>query len=124
MQQTLRLQDYEVSLHLGCSAEEQKYLQPVRFNLEIDFAEAVQGAVTDKLEHAIDYSKLAETIKNVSKAKPYHLIEHLNLQVFESLTKYLRSQSVKGKVTLSVRKLQVPIENLKNGAVFICSEQL
>lgn len=124
MQQILRLQDYEVSLHLGCSAEEQKYLQPVRFNLEIEFGAEVQGAVTDKLEHAIDYSALAEVIKKISKSKSYHLIEHLNLQVFEGLLNYLRQQSVKGKVTLSVRKIQVPIENLKNGAVFICSEQL
>ncbi len=124
VQHTLQLQDYEVSLHLGCSPEEQKYLQPVRFNLEIVFADAVQGATTDKLEHAIDYSALAETIKKISKSKPFHLIEHLNLQVFESLLTYLRQHSVKGKVTLSVRKLQVPIENLKSGAVFICSEQL
>lgn len=124
MQQTLQLHDYEVSLHLGCSPEEQRYLQPVRFNLEIAFAANVQGAVTDRLDQAIDYSALADTIKRISKSKPYHLIEHLNLQVFEALLAYLRQHSVKGKVTLSVRKMQVPIENLKSGAVFICSEQL
>lgn len=124
MQQTLQLNEYEVSLHLGSSAEEQKYLQPVRFTLEIEFSENVQGAVTDKLQDAVDYSSLAEIIKKVSKSKAYHLIEHLNLQVFENLLKYLREKKVKGKITLSVKKLQVPIENLKNGAVFICSEQL
>lgn len=124
MQHILRLQDYEVSLNLGCSAEEQKYLQPVRFNLEIEFFGEVPGAVSDRLEQAVDYSALAEIIKKISKSKPYHLIEHLNLQVFEGLLEYLRQKSLAGKVTLSVRKLQVPIENLKNGAVFVCSEQL
>lgn len=124
MQQILRLQDYEVSVNLGCSEEEQKYLQPVRFNLEIEFSAEVPGAVSDKLEQAVDYSALTEIIKRISKNKAYHLIEHLNLLVFEELLKYLRQQSISGKVTLSVRKIQVPIENLKNGAVFVCSEQL
>lgn len=124
VQQSLRLLEYEVPIHLGCSAEEQKYLQPVRFNLEIDFANTVKGSLTDNLEEAVDYLALTEIIKNVSKKKPYHLIEHLNYQVFEALTGFLHRKSVKGKLTLSVRKVQVPIENLKDGAVFICSEQL
>lgn len=124
MQQTLRLQDYEVAVYLGCSAEEQKYLQPVRFTLEIEYAQPVKGAVTDNLHEATDYAALAEIIKRISKKKKYHLIEHLNLQVIENVLEHLKKHSVKGKITLSVKKMQVPIENLKSGAVFICSEQL
>jgi FolB domain-containing protein len=124
VQQTLRLQEYEVSVYLGCSAEEQKYPQAVRFTLEIQYEDSVEGAKTDKLEHATDYFILTEIIKKISKEKKYHLIEHLNLEVFNALLGHLRAEGVAGQLLLSVHKTRVPIENLKNGAVFICTEKL
>jgi dihydroneopterin aldolase len=124
VQQTLRLQDYEVSVHLGCSEEEQKYLQPVRFTVEIEYEKEVQGAVTDKLEHATDYFAVSEIIKKIAKSKKFHLIEHLNHEIFKEILRHLREKMVSGKLTLSIHKIQVPIENLKNGAVFICTEKL
>lgn len=120
----LKIQDYEVSIHLGCSAEEQKYLQPVRFTLEIQYEQNVQGAFTDDLQQATDYVELTSIIKKISKQKKYHLIEYLNQQVFEALLSYLKLQNVKGLISLSVQKIQVPIENLKNGTVFTCSTKL
>lgn len=120
----LKIQGYEVMVHLGTSEEERKYLQPVRFDFEIQYDHNVQGAHTDMLNEATDYVELAGIIKKTSKKKKYQLIEHLNQQVFEALLDYLRIQGVMGQMTLSVNKIKVPVENLKNGVVFTCSTKL
>ena len=124
MNQQLHIQDYEVSVHLGCDPVEQKYLQPVRFNFEINFTVPVKAATTDALQDAVDYVKLAEIMNSVAKNKKYHLIEHLGAQVFEALTTYLRSTGLKAEIKLSTQKINVPVENLKNGVVFTCSQNL
>jgi dihydroneopterin aldolase len=124
IEQKLKIQDYEVSVNLGCSDKEQKYLQHVRFTLEIQYLKNVKGALTDNLHEATDYSALTEIIKKIAKQKKYHLIEHLNYQVFEALLAFLRGQNVSGQIELSIHKINVPIENLKNGAVFSCSTKI
>ena len=121
MKQSLALQDYEASVHLGCSDEEREYVQTVRFNLQINFQQTIAAAISDKLAEAVDYVELTEIIRNVSSAKAYNLIEHLNLEVIEALLIYLKAQNIKADVHLSVQKIKVPVENLRNGVVFTCT---
>lgn len=120
MKQSLALQDYEALVHLGCSAEEREIRQEVRFNLNIKFQQNVTGAVSDKLDDVVDYVEVTEIIRSVAQAKAYNLIEHLNLEVIEALLIYLKAQKIKADVHLSVQKIKVPVENLKNGVVFTC----
>lgn len=120
----LLVQDFEVSVHLGCSAEEQKYSQPVRFNFEIDYQSEIKGRLSDRLEEATDYVQLTSLIKSEAQKKNYQLIEHLNHQVFEVLIQYLKGQSLKGDLKLSVHKLRVPVENLRGGVIFTCQTSI
>ncbi len=85
LKQTLRINKFEVWVHLGCSIEERKHTQPVHFTLEIKFLKNLSGSETDQLTDAIDYVELAECIKTVALIKPYHLIEHLNQEIFNAL---------------------------------------
>ncbi len=144
MQQFLRqkmcIQDFEVWVHLGCTIEEQKHAQPVHYNFELsyelsyelsiepnfgpNFTGAVLGCKTDKLEDTVDYVKITSILKMISTEQAYHLIEHLNHQSFTGIVEYLKSRNVKGEVKLSVKKIRVPVENLRNGVVFSCETKL
>lgn len=124
MKQKLQLQDFEVWVFLGCSREEQELSQPVHFNLDIDFEDSVSGSKTDQLEETVDYVKLASIIKIVATEKKFQLVEHLSFQCFTGVLEYLKSRNIKAKLKLSVKKIRVPIENLKNGVVFTCETKL
>lgn len=124
MKQSLVIQDYEVWVNLGCSKEEQEYLQPVHYNMELFFEEVVLGCNSDQLADAIDYVAITNILKNVSIEKKVHLIEHLNQKVMLALLEYLKIKNFKGKIKLSVKKIRVPVENLRNGVVFLCETQL
>lgn len=118
------IQDFEVWVRLGCDTEEQKFTQPVHFNLEICFDTPVVGCQTDNLEDAIDYVKLASILKMISTEKVFSLIEHLNQLCFSGIAEYLKSRHVEAEIKLSVRKIRVPIDNLRNGVVFSCETKL
>lgn len=124
MKHTIHIQDFEVWVSLGCAKEEQAYSQPVHFNLTLEYDELVKGAVTDDLQDATDYVALTDIIKNVSQSKSFHLIEHLNEMVLNGIIHYLKSKYFKGHIKLSIKKIRVPVENLRNGVVFTCDTRL
>jgi len=121
-QQTLRFKNYEVWVHLGCSLEEQKQAQPVQFTVEIKFLKNLNGSITDQLQDAVDYVQLSEMIKSKAQSKNFQLIEHLNQQVFENLTFALKQKKILAEISLTVRKMRVPIENLMDGVEFTCQQ--
>lgn len=118
------MQDFEVWVNLGCDTEEQKFTQPVHFNLEIDFTSPVLGCQTDNLEDTIDYVKITSILKMISTEKNFSLIEHLNHRAFSGVVEYLKSKNVNAEVKLSVKKIRVPVDNLRNGVVFSCETKL
>lgn len=124
MQQVLSLHDFEVQVHLGCGDEERRYLQSVRFSLEIKLNSEVVGGKTDRLQDAVDYVELMNILKSKAKAKPYHLIEHLAVEATGGLLEFLRLQKVSGELMLAAHKVRVPVENLKGGVIFRCSEKI
>lgn len=124
MLHSIHIQDYEVWVSLGCAKEEQTYSQPVHFNLSLEYDELVKGAVTDDLQDATDYVAITDIMKKVGQSKPYHLIEHLNEMVLAGVTQYLKSKYFKGHIKLSIKKIRVPVENLRNGVVFTCATRL
>lgn len=124
MKQKLSIQEYEVWVNLGCSSEEQKHTQPVLFNLDIDFSQNVLGCKSDLLDDAIDYVKLTSILKMIATGKSYQLIEHLNQQALNGVVEYLKSKNVGGNVRLAVKKVRVPVDNLRSGVVFSCETSL
>lgn len=124
MLHSIHIQDYEVWVSLGCAKEEQTYSQPVHFNLSLEYDELVKGAATDDLQDATDYVAITDIMKQVAQSKSFHLIEHLNEMVLNGIIQYLKSKYFKGHVKLSIKKIRVPVENLRNGVVFTCATRL
>ncbi len=123
MQQQILMQDLELWVHLGCSAEEQLFTQPVHVSFQLDLNSFVKGSETDQLSDTIDYVELSEISKKIGTAKKYHLVEHLNHSIFSGILTYLKSKKLTGTLKVSVKKIRVPVENLKNGVVVICQTQ-
>lgn len=121
---SLRINNFEVWVNLGCSAQEQANLQPVSFTLEIKFLKNLSGCHTDKLTEAIDYVSLTQIIKNTATVKAHHLIEHMNQCVFDQLIHSFKQQQIFAEVILTIRKMRVPVENLKDGVEFTCQQML
>lgn len=117
---SMRVQEFEVFVHLGCSADERRDPQPVRFQIDLSYAEPVKGAQTDQLADATDYVQITNLVKESAQIKPYQLIEHLSAEAFEVLMSYLRLNSFKGRVRLQVQKVRVPVDGLFGGVVFAC----
>lgn len=124
MKQTLKIKDFEVWVHLGCAVEEQKHSQPVEFTLNIEFSKNLKGYQTDSLHDAVDYVRLTEIMKSVASKKNYKLIEHLNHEVFVALIADIKTKDVSGEIALTIRKVRVPVENLRSGVEFTCQQTL
>lgn len=124
MKQTLKIKDFEVWVHLGCAVEEQKHSQPVEFTLNIEFSKNLEGCRTDSLHDAVDYVRLTEVMKTVASQKNYKLIEHLNYEVFTALIADIKTKDVSGEIALTIRKIRVPVENLRSGVEFTCQQTL
>jgi len=122
--QSMKIQDYEVWVHLGCSDDEQTFSQPIHVSVELHFDKNVVGLETDQLRDAIDYVEVAEVIKTQAQKKKYHLVEHLCGEVIKHLFQVLKERHVKGFLTVHVKKIRVPVENLRNGVVFTCEAKL
>ncbi len=124
MQQTMRLNQYEVWIHLGCSEAEQSIAQPVHFNLTLQFHENIKGCQTDQLIDTIDYVSLTELVKKISLQKSYHLIEHLCCLVHEALTKELKNKNFQCYLTTNLKKVRPPVEGLLSGVEFSCHSKV
>ncbi len=124
VKQTLKINNFEVWVNLGCSLEEQKQTQPVHFTLEIKFLKNLNGCRSDQLTEAIDYVQLTQMIKKIATLKPYNLIEHLNYEVFQAIIKILSQQPISAEVQLNIKKIRVPVKNLIDGVEFTCQQML
>lgn len=122
--QSLKVQDYEVWVHLGCTSDEQQFTQPVHFTVEIFFLQNLQAVSTDELKDAVDYVVLTNLMKQVALQKYYHLVEHLCYDVTLKLSDFLKEKGVQGKLSVHLRKIRVPVENLRSGVVFTCETSL
>lgn len=121
----LSIQDYQVYVSLGCSADEQALLQPVLLTCEISFSEEQNFESSDQLEDAIDYVQVCETLKKSARSKPYHLIEHLGSTALKEVIQYLKSShsNLHGTVKLKSVKLRPPVENLLGGVSWTCQSR-
>ncbi len=124
IKQKMHIKDFEVWVNLGCSTEEQKFTQPVHISLELNFKKNIQGTETDLLSDAVDYVMLTQIMKTRATQKPFHLIEHLCYEILLKITDHLKKQSIEGDLRLDVKKIRVPVENLRNGVVFSCETTL
>ena len=79
---TVELRGLRVFAHHGVHAHEKEQGQEFVFDVELDVGE--RGA-SDRLEDAVDYSAVAQAVKDVSDARSYDLLEALATAVADEL---------------------------------------
>lgn len=124
MSSIMKINTYEAWVRLGCLPDEQAYVQPVHFDVEIVFDQAVAAEQTDQINDAVDYVRLTEIIHQTATAKPYHLVEHMCSQVMNKLIVYLFDKRIKGHIKVSLTKLRVPVAHLQAGVTWTCQKDI
>ena len=92
---TVELRGLRIHAHHGVHAHEKETGQEFVFDVELDVGE--RGA-SDRLEDAVDYSVVAQTIKDVSDARSYDLLEALATAVADELVARFSPERVRVRV--------------------------
>lgn len=124
MNSVMKINDYEVWVNLGCDKDEQAYLQPVLFQVRIEFEKDILAEKTDLLTDAVDYVAITNLLQESAKSKTYHLIEHLCFEASEKLFDYIQSKKIKGELLVELTKIRVPVPYLKSGVSWTCRKKL
>jgi 7,8-dihydroneopterin aldolase/epimerase/oxygenase len=111
----LTLNDLRLPVHLGCSVEERKNSQMVRFEVRLRFDRLPQGCLNDQLKDTVCYAKICDQIRNVCQRSEYQLIEKLAWDSFASLKEIIPLQT---QLWLKVTKEKPPVSDLEGGASF------
>jgi dihydroneopterin aldolase len=96
----------EVPGHHGVEPEERARLQPFLYDLTLEVSDA---ALSDRIEDAVDYRDVADTVREVSASQQFRLLETLAAAVADAI--------VAGypvlRVTVRVRKqpYDLPVEH-------------
>jgi 7,8-dihydroneopterin aldolase/epimerase/oxygenase len=93
---TVELRSLRVFGYHGVHAYEKEHGQDFLFDVELDVGE--RGA-SDRLDEAADYSAVARTVDEVSRARSYDLIEALATAVADELLARFSPERVRVRVT-------------------------
>ena len=115
----LKVRRLRLNVHLGCTQEEQKNLQPVDVNLTFKFEGLPTGSISDELEETFCYDKISTLLKNKVENKYYKLVERLTLELFAEVRNFATPNI---KVWIEVIKIHPPVENLLGGVSFSFGE--
>ena len=117
MNQVIRLSGVEAIGYHGVLTSErtsgQRFI--VDCELEVDTEQAIE---TDDINHAVDYSAIAELINDQIQAEPVNLIEVLADRIAtEILKNYLLVKSVEITVHKPEAPIEVPFKNVSTTVV-------
>jgi 7,8-dihydroneopterin aldolase/epimerase/oxygenase len=116
---TLRLEDFSLRVHLGCTAEERAIAQEVRVSIEFRFFEPPPAVKTDRLEDTICYAEVSQSLESVCRGKEFHLVERLAAEMLAALREVTATRA---EVAVCVHKVRPPIHNLIGGTYFKCGD--
>jgi 7,8-dihydroneopterin aldolase/epimerase/oxygenase len=108
MHQKISLTNYSLPVSIGIHNWEKKQLQKLRFDLDL-WVDVSEAMISDELSQTIDYTEIADLIKEISAKKHYSLIEHLAYQILDSFS----SQLYLYRAVLKITKPQV-VEQLES----------
>jgi 7,8-dihydroneopterin aldolase/epimerase/oxygenase len=96
----VELKGLEIFGHHGATEEEQDRGQTFLFDVRLEVSNA---ALSDRLEDAVDYEDVAATVRDVSEARRFHLLEALAAAVADAVNERFDV----GHVRVRVRKPEV-----------------
>ncbi len=109
----LNIIDYELSVHIGISAQEREMKQKVFVSIMINFKSLPRATITDNVNDTLCYHNICYKLKLLND-KVFSTIEYLCHQVYNLLYEIIEPNYFQ----FEVRKFPV-IENLKGGVKFI-----
>jgi dihydroneopterin aldolase len=96
----VELRGLQVFGHHGVREEEQRLGQVFLYDVELEVGER---GLSDRLEDALDYSQVAQAIRELSTSRRFNLLEALATAIADMLMERFRPESLR----LRVRKPQV-----------------
>jgi FolB domain-containing protein len=112
---TLEIRDYSVPVRLGCTEEERRIPQEVRFNIDLRFSSLPEACKNDALEDTVCYAEICIAVKQAATIKPFQTVEHLQHSVSEALRRKLRAEI---QFRLRIHKVRPPVDGLLGGVFF------
>lgn len=114
MTSRLKLNQLELSLFLGWSAEERMETQSIYLDIELTFLNPPAACLSDDLKETICYFELTEKLRHHFTQQTFRLIEHLAHEVYQFIKKQVDSEL---NVLIHLTK-QPEIKQLHGGVCF------
>jgi dihydroneopterin aldolase len=102
----VELEGLELFGHHGATEEEQERGQSFLYDVRLQVSD---GALSDRLEEAVDYEEVAATVREVSDGRRFHLLEALAAAVADAVSERFDVE----RVRVRVRKPEVEPAGLK-----------
>jgi dihydroneopterin aldolase len=102
----VELEGLEIFGHHGATEEEQDRGQTFLYDVRLEVSDA---ALSDRLDDAVDYEDVAATVRDVSEARRFHLLEALAAAVADAVSERFDVEHVR----VRVRKPEIEPAGLK-----------
>src|SRR5947209_8200355 len=107
----INLNSIEVFAYHGAYEEEAKNGNHFEIDLHVEVPDS-RGMITDRLEDALDYTKLLSAVLSVSESKRFILLEAFASNIGEKILDEFREVK---NITIKIRKLNPPMNaSVKN----------
>jgi dihydroneopterin aldolase len=104
---TVELRGLELHGRHGVEDEERELGQPFLFDVALDVGD---GALSDRIEDAVDYRDVARVVREVSDGKQFALLEALAAAVADALLSRFDAQRARVRVRKPEVLLEAPLE--------------
>ena len=104
---TVELRGLELQGHHGVEPEEQERGQRFLFDVALDVSDA---ALSDRIEDAVDYRRVARTVREISDGRRFALLEALAAAVADELLARFGAERVRVRVRKPDVALDPPVE--------------
>jgi len=93
---TVSLHALRIFGHHGVHPEERTHGQDFLFDVELEVGDR---GLSDRIEDAVDYTAVARTVREVSAAREYHLLEALADAIVEEMLRRFGAEKATVRVT-------------------------
>lgn len=112
---SLRMKELVLFLRLGCTEEERRVPQELRFDVELRFPSPLRAGESDELGDTVCYGQLADALRrHFGSVKEMKLLE----RVADEAYRVARELGKGAAVAVEARKVSPPVEKLLGGAFF------
>lgn len=101
----IELSDIELRLRIGCTEDERREPQPVRFRATVRSAELFPASDTDRVEDTIDAGALRSALIEAARASGCHTLERLGRVIEQALSSRFSSPGLEWELLITKPRL-------------------